>query len=296
MEDHKFGEQLKQWRKKAGLTQKQLGELAGVGQVVIANYERGARFPGEETLRHLAEALNVSLDILLSISLNDSENRLTEVHNLDSLFDLFLNKQVNTIWDYIKSWKKSSKLETEDIYSDILIPLLHKTGDLWFSGELSIIDEHLISGKVREIITLAAADDERWSHTAVEGKKWMGLCAPGDQHDIALLMTARLLQLKGWNTRFIGVDTPITDLINSVKRFRPDVLCFSVTLDSFIQGLETYLKVLYENRKNDFAVIIGGAAADDSLKKLPGFWANAQTLHEGIDAAERYLINKRSVS
>ena len=53
------------YRKKAGLTQKQLGDALGVAQSTMAQYETGARKPDIITLKKLAAALHCTADQLL---------------------------------------------------------------------------------------------------------------------------------------------------------------------------------------------------------------------------------------
>lgn len=54
-----------QYRKKAGLTQKQLGDALGVAQSTMAQYETGARKPDIVTLKKLALVLHCTTDQLL---------------------------------------------------------------------------------------------------------------------------------------------------------------------------------------------------------------------------------------
>lgn len=56
---------LRQYRQAAGLTMKQLGELVGVSEATICNYERGAREANYETQLKLGEVLGCSVDDLL---------------------------------------------------------------------------------------------------------------------------------------------------------------------------------------------------------------------------------------
>lgn len=56
---------IRQYRKAAGLTMKELGALCDCTEGAISNYERGTREPGYETLLKIAETLNTSVDNLL---------------------------------------------------------------------------------------------------------------------------------------------------------------------------------------------------------------------------------------
>lgn len=58
-------ERLKELRKKANLTQKEMGEILGVNQRTYSNYELGDRDMSPETLIKLADFYNVTIDYLL---------------------------------------------------------------------------------------------------------------------------------------------------------------------------------------------------------------------------------------
>ncbi len=57
-----FGAQLKQYRKRAALTQDALATRAGLGSNTISNIERGASQPYPDTVRLLAAALDLSME------------------------------------------------------------------------------------------------------------------------------------------------------------------------------------------------------------------------------------------
>ena len=65
MEEYSFSERLKLRRTAAGLTQRQLAELSGVKQPLIAAIERGARAPSEAARNALEHALRVRPSALL---------------------------------------------------------------------------------------------------------------------------------------------------------------------------------------------------------------------------------------
>ena len=80
---------LREARKEAGYTQKQLSELLGISQQSYSDYENERTFPDKDTLLKLAGCLNVSTDYLLgrtdelgavvmpgAMQLSDSEREL----------------------------------------------------------------------------------------------------------------------------------------------------------------------------------------------------------------------------
>ena len=63
-----FAERLKSLRKKAGMTQQQLADKAGIIKPVIGRYETGGSMPRDKALQNLATALNVSVSALTGSS------------------------------------------------------------------------------------------------------------------------------------------------------------------------------------------------------------------------------------
>ena len=57
----KIGEKLKFYRKKLGLTQRELGIKSGVSYTSISDYEKGKAFPRKRSLEKLANALGVDV-------------------------------------------------------------------------------------------------------------------------------------------------------------------------------------------------------------------------------------------
>lgn len=57
-----LGENIKAFRKKRGLSQRELGERIGMTQQQIAQYENSTRTPKVETIQRLAQALDTTVE------------------------------------------------------------------------------------------------------------------------------------------------------------------------------------------------------------------------------------------
>lgn len=66
-----IGENIKKWRTKKNLSQKELGDLVGMSQQQIGQYELGTRLPKQETQIKIAKALGVHLRDLADTSIWD---------------------------------------------------------------------------------------------------------------------------------------------------------------------------------------------------------------------------------
>ncbi|RXM57315.1 helix-turn-helix domain-containing protein [Clostridium tetani] len=80
-----FGKQIRKERLKKNITMKQLGEMVGVSEQAISQYERDIRTPNDKTLKLIAEALDV---------------------NIGSLFDLDIIRTVSVTGDFVTKFLK----------------------------------------------------------------------------------------------------------------------------------------------------------------------------------------------
>ena len=65
-----IGGKIKQYRKAAKFSQSQLAEMIGISTKYVSVLERSAKPPSLETLINIANALNISTDLLLCDTLN----------------------------------------------------------------------------------------------------------------------------------------------------------------------------------------------------------------------------------
>lgn len=65
------GERIKEARKRAGLTQKQLADKLGISYVGISQWENNQRNPKLETLQRIADALGVDVETIGGVSWNE---------------------------------------------------------------------------------------------------------------------------------------------------------------------------------------------------------------------------------
>lgn len=289
-----FGKKLKAARKLRSMVQKALGDRIGVGQVTIANYEKGVRFPGEETLKSLAEALNVSLDYLMSVNVpqNSDLKKLPGdtpiTFTVDILFEKMLDSSAEPGKEYLYDWQHSCGFSLQETFDLILIPLLIEVGERWTRGEISVAEEHLVSAKIREFIVLLGSEAITGREPLPKnGKVWIGFAAPGEEHDMVLLMISQLMILQGWDAVFLGTGVPLPALLEAVDRYKPDAIATSITLERNRNGLEAYISSVLPVLKPDCKVIIGGRGLSRfNNDAFPGIFGIADSIYDAITMAE----------
>jgi MerR family transcriptional regulator, light-induced transcriptional regulator len=120
---------------------------------------------------------------------------------------------------------------------DVVVPYLRGVGERWEEGELSIAQEHFASNVVRGRLMSLARGWDRGS-----GPRALLACAPGDQHDLPLLMLGLCLRSHGWRISYLGADTPLDSVLEAVDELVPSVTVISGTPDDAFAGREAALR------------------------------------------------------
>ncbi|HST15729.1 MAG TPA: B12-binding domain-containing protein [Gaiellaceae bacterium] len=175
-----------------------------------------------------------------------------------------------------------SAFRLQTVLRDVVLPYLAALGRRWESGEATVAQEHFASNLLRgRLLGLARG----WADGA--GPRAVLACAPGELHDLPLISFGLALAARGWSITYLGPDTPIATIRETVTgRERPLVVISAVTADRLlaVQGELTELAV-------DLRVALAGAGATKELASATGA---AMVLDEDpVSAAERVAGERR---
>ena len=299
-----FGTRLRKLRKENNLRQKDLAEKLNLAQTTIANYEKNARFPNQETLNDIADYFNISLDYLLGRSNQrifpdkNNSNDLTNILNKEEFIDN--NKLAKKYFEYILKGQKTkaidlilSKIKKEkniiDIYLEVFEPTMKKVGLLWEKGKLSIDKEHYFSYVTLDIMAQLHnyfPDIKNKKHTII------GATVPGEKHNIGLKMLIDIFELQGWDAYYYGINTPNLNIVNAIKENNADVIALSATMPYNINNLQNTIEVIQNNiDKIKLKIIVGGRAFiyDKKLEEKLGADGFAENAKKAINVAEKLM-------
>lgn len=121
------GESIRIYRKKANLTQKKLGELCGISEAMIRQYELGIRKPKYETLSKIATQLDIH-PLVLNGSI--SEDFANQISNNIGIYEIFndiygkidirnvINKNGDKIYYYVLGEDDSNQIAISELTFD----------------------------------------------------------------------------------------------------------------------------------------------------------------------------------
>ena len=120
-----------------------------------------------------------------------------------------------------------------------VLPLLRELGEGWERGEVSIAQEHFASHLIRGRLLGLARGWDRGS-----GPRAVLACPPEERHDLGLLIFGLALREHGWRITFLGGDTPVETLADTVERLVPEAVVLSATDSARFDPIAAPLRAL----------------------------------------------------
>lgn len=143
----------------------------------------------------------------------------------------------------------------EEALTVVLAPALVEIGEHWAAGDLTVAQEHLASSAVRSALQKLLAD----ARASVRGVAVLA-CAPGERHEIGLMMLAVLLRSDGWQVAYLGADTPLDDAVQLATEIGASALCLSAATWESAQAVRDGIDAQHVPSSLD--VTIGGRGTE----------------------------------
>ena len=131
----------------------------------------------------------------------------------------------------------SGEVDIPTLYHDVLVPAIKHVGHDWQMGRMRVWEEHAASAAVRTIVeALYPRVQELKRATGPSGRSVLLACPADERHDLGLRMLADVFDANGWETHYLGADTPTIQIADAASVLGVDlVVLASVTLFDRLQ-------------------------------------------------------------
>ncbi len=264
---NEFGDILKDLRKKHHMSQQTLGKRLGLGQTTIANYEKKTRFPNQDILASIADQFYTSIDYLLGRS-HESES--------EAGFDgLFLAQLQEELWQLLLSEKdreaialmtslEMNRVRIIQIYEEVFVPLLVRTGQLWEDGEISVAKEHFISSVFYTMISRISTTILEPLYPIGKGRTVICMSLSSESHTFGIRMIADYFALLGFDPFFIGNRIPTKEVLDLLDKMNPALIAISATLTYHLDALDNLMQIIQQHKPEMF-IAVGGQALSSGV-------------------------------
>jgi DNA-binding transcriptional MerR regulator/methylmalonyl-CoA mutase cobalamin-binding subunit len=118
-------------------------------------------------------------------------------------------------------------LGVRDFVVRVAVPLMTEVGERWRDGRLSVADEHLVSGTMRNL--LAGVLRSR----GTIGQPRVLLATPsGERHELGLLLAGLMIAEAGCGLSYLSIDLPAAEIVAAARRTSAAVVGLGVTADA----------------------------------------------------------------
>jgi DNA-binding transcriptional MerR regulator len=165
------------------------------------------------------------------------------------------------------------------VLRDVVVPYLHELGERWSRGEATVAQEHFATVLLRgRLLGLARGWDQG------SGPRTVLACAPGELHDLSLIVFGLALRARGWRITYLGPDTPLDSVAEAIDALAPDVVVVVAIASAALASERDALAALATRRP----LALAGAAASEELARAAGaVWLGADPVTEAERLATR---------
>ncbi|NJP06449.1 MAG: MerR family transcriptional regulator [Chloroflexaceae bacterium] len=121
------------------------------------------------------------------------------------------------------------------VFFKLIQPTMNEIGDQWHQGKITVTAEHFATQFIRRKLSSIFN-----TYTITEGRGVVLVgCAPSEQHDLGTLLLSVLLVRHGWQVVYLGPQVPLKDLLDTIHRLQPDIVCLSAaTIETALELIE----------------------------------------------------------
>lgn len=152
------------------------------------------------------------------------------------------------------------KFGVEKLISDIIVPFLHKIGELWCEKAWGEYQEAISSQTVRDFLSYT----RRHFFIREDAPLVLGSCLPGERHEIPIQILLIHCMLRGYRTLMLGPSPAPTAIQSTIALKKPSIVLLTASTDivftDFAQSVQTLEKLAQAHQQ--IAFYIGGAGTE----------------------------------
>jgi methanogenic corrinoid protein MtbC1 len=142
------------------------------------------------------------------------------------------------------------------IYLDVFQPVQYELGRLWQTNVISVAQEHYCTAETQRTMAKLSM---YFANTRRNGHRIVAACIDGELHDMGIRMVTDFFEMAGWETFYIGANSPLRGLLAMLTERKTDVLALSVTITSHLdKGREIIRAVRAHDGLKSIKIMVGG--------------------------------------
>ncbi len=183
-------------------------------------------------------------------------------------------------------------LTIRDLYLDVLQPVQYEIGWLWQTGKISVGHEHYCTNATQ---LLMASLYPRLFRATQKDLRMVAACAEGELHELGVRMLADFFEMEGWDTDFLGANTPRDGIVRMIEETGAEALAIGVSMHYHLSEVERVIEAVRKAFRGDEPIILVGGypfRTVDNLWENVGADASAPDAASAVEAAEALVTRQ----
>ncbi len=180
----------------------------------------------------------------------------------------------------------------QDVYLGIFQASQYEIGRLWQVNALSVAQEHYCTAATQVI--MSQLHDHVFGRDKI-GRSLVATCVTDDLHELGIRMVCDFFEMEGWDTWYLGANTPIDAVSGTLAERRPDVLAISATLGTHLHRVRAMVAAVRAvPALSDTIILVGGLpfVLDEALWERMGADGTARDAASAV-AVGTTLVQQR---
>ena len=178
----------------------------------------------------------------------------------------------------------------KDIYLHVFQRTQYEIGRLWQINQISVAQEHFCTAATQLIMSQLYPHIFRTERT---GHRLVATCVGGELHEMGVRMVADFFEMAGWDTYYLGANTPADSILQTLDERRAQVLGISATITFHVSEVaELIARVRASEAGKRVKILVGGYP----FKVSEGLWRSINADGFGHDAQQAVAVANKLVA
>jgi methanogenic corrinoid protein MtbC1 len=180
-------------------------------------------------------------------------------------------------------------MSVKEVYLHVFQPCQREIGRLWQRNEVTVAEEHYVTAATQLIMSQLYP---RIFSAEKTGRRLVATCVGGELHEIGVRMVADFFEMKGWDTYYLGANTPTDSVLETLESRQPDLLGISATITfNLDEVIDLVTEVRGAGVGEGIPILVGGRP----FLKTEGLWERvgadgyAPDAQKAVEKAEELL-------
>jgi methanogenic corrinoid protein MtbC1 len=183
----------------------------------------------------------------------DNPHRVLAQQYLEALITGDRNRASTLVFDAID---KGTPIR--EIYLHVFQAVQIEMGRLWQLNKVSVAQEHFTTAATQLIMSRLYPyifSQEKTGHVFVGG------CVGDELHELGVRMISDFFELEGWDTYFLGANTPTEAIVSMLKEKKAHLIGIGVTISFHLSRVKEIIAAIRNDSDLDYVkILVGGYA------------------------------------